>query len=119
MKLRWLIVRARVRLARLVWPPVDPLPALFVAVEDGARIDSVCIVDGDTVLLELPVGRGLRKGDEFTVDQEIEVCYSSGASETVRAQWVPVNGYPAALHAPDEVAQSGKNIAASIVSTEA
>ncbi|MBU2177644.1 MAG: hypothetical protein KJ556_21335 [Gammaproteobacteria bacterium] len=100
MKLKWLIVRLRVRLAKFIWPLIDrlSLPPLFTAVTNGVEIDRVALFDGDVILCEMEVGCALNRGDSWTMTHLLEIHMSSGENVKIAAQVVPCDGIPAMLY---------------------
>jgi len=98
-QLKWKIVRARVRLARLIWPSIDPLPSLFIASGGTVHIHSFNLYDDGDLLGNVPTNIALQNGDTFSVLHEIEVITDAGERARLMAQLVPCDGVPMKLYA--------------------
>ena len=99
MKLRWAINRARVKIAKAIWPPLDPLPPLFEAAEDGVQIDATTLYDADGNVLGCSTENvRLRRGDQWTIRHRITVTTRSGEEVTVNGVFVPATMTPVMLY---------------------
>ena len=99
MKLRWIITRARVKLAKAIWPTPQTFPPLFVAADDGVEVGQLTFSDDDGTF----IGRTsapiiLQRGDQWTIKLSVTVTDPRGKTLTVVGQFVPSNGVPIELY---------------------
>ena len=98
MKLKWAINRMRVKLARVIWPRINPLPPLFTAEKGPVEIAYVRVFDGDELLYETK-GCVLRGGDAFTIEYNVDLIDRNGfVLSKFRAEMSPVDGAPVKLY---------------------
>ena len=114
MKLKWVITRARVKCARMIWPRVNPLPPLFEAANGPVTIETVRLFDGDELLCTMDVDVTLSTGNSFSIDCDIEVTTTSGRKRMVKAELTPTNGVPVMLYAEDPISTAMKYIVGKI-----
>jgi len=94
---RWAINRARVRLARMIWPCINPLPPLFTVESGPVTIDSIAVYAGDELLYEAEVGITLAEGDSFSFEYGLEIT-ATGGRKRILAEMSPVDGIPVKLY---------------------
>lgn len=96
-RFKWAINRMRVKIARLIWPRINPLPPLFTAASGPVTIDRVSLYDEDVLLCTIQCGITLRAGDSFSLPCDVEVRTSNGSMKIV-AEMCPLNCEPVKLY---------------------
>ena len=109
MKLRWAINRTRVKLARMIWPRINPLPPLFTAITGPVSIGEIAVYDGEE-LLYATKGCVLRGGDSFALGYNVELCGEGGVVGKVRVEMSPVDGVPVKLYEGSKVGKLADDV---------
>ena len=109
MKLKWAINRTRVKLARMIWPRINPLPPLFTAITGPVSIGEIAVYDGEE-LLYATKGCVLRGGDSFALGYNVDLLGKGGVVRQMRVEMSPVDGVPVKLYGGNKVGKLADDV---------